>query len=68
MCTGNLYFVDIPDEDECAINSNDCSCASGLLACSAVCLNKEGSFDCGCSSGYRLDTDGKTCIGMVDSK
>ena len=28
------------------------------------CINTIGSFTCSCKSGYTLDTDGTTCIGM----
>ena len=33
--------------------------------CSQSCFEKEGSYECACNlTGYTLDTDQKTCIGM----
>ena len=38
-------------------------CSDGIHDCSQTCTNTEGSFICGCHSGYVLDTDGFTCYG-----
>ena len=46
-----IFSIDI---DECVANTDGCS---------QVCNNNMGSFTCGCNLGYRLDTDGRTCIG-----
>ena len=39
-------------------------CSDGTHNCPQTCMNTEGSFTCGCNSGYILDTDGTTCNGM----
>ena len=44
----------ILDVDECAL---------GTASCSQTCTNNVGSFQCGCTSGYRLQADGKSCSG-----
>ena len=38
-------------------------CAGGKDGCSHICANTPGGFECKCRSGYRLNTDQKTCIG-----
>lgn len=31
-----------------------------------MCINTEGSYECGCEDGYTLSSvDGKTCIGEI---
>lgn len=46
-------FLDI---DECISNNGDCE---------QHCINKPGSYDCGCEVGLQIETtNGKTCIGM----
>ena len=48
-----IYFnVDI---DECTNNTDNCN---------QTCTNTEGSFTCGCSDGYVLNSDGISCNGM----
>ena len=42
------------------------SCASDNGGCSHVCENTESSFICSCPSGYELDGDERTCIGMCE--
>ena len=37
-------------------------CAFGPRQCSQLCINTQGSFTCGCQDGFRLDTDGRSCI------
>ena len=44
-----------PDIDECSDEGHNCS---------QTCTNTEGSFTCGCNSGYELDVDGTSCNGM----
>ncbi|XP_066302880.1 matrilin-2-like [Branchiostoma lanceolatum] len=36
-------------------------CAYGLSECSHTCTNTNGSYTCGCPSGYFLETDNKRC-------
>ena len=40
---------------------NECNESNG--GCSHICNNTEGSFECSCSDGYELDSDGATCLG-----
>ena len=40
---------------------NECSEENG--GCSQTCTNTEGSFNCGCNTGFVLDSDGATCNG-----
>lgn len=48
-------FVDI---DECAVENGGCK---------HNCINTGGSFECTCNTGYKLDTDGKSCTGLYES-
>ena len=50
-----FLFTDI---NECDINSGGCD---------HVCTNTNGSHICSCRPGYFLDSDGKTCRGMLPS-
>ncbi len=43
----------VSDFDECSFHS----------PCEHECNNLEGSYECLCPSGYRLDVDGHSCIG-----
>ena len=43
-----------PDVDECS-DEND--------GCSQTCTNTEGSYICGCNTGFVLDSNGATCNG-----
>ena len=47
------YYLDI----------DECSNQTSLNDCSDRCVNTVGSFMCACSSGYRLASDQRTCIG-----
>ncbi|XP_070175366.1 fibrillin-3-like [Littorina saxatilis] len=40
---------------------NECE-TKGLSVCQMTCLNTYGSFECGCQAGYRLQSDGRSCI------
>lgn len=53
----------IPDIDECSTGAGNCGCANGISGCSASCTNNDGSYECVCSTGYVLFSDGATCIG-----
>ena len=48
-----LFFLDV---DEC---SN-----STLNNCDHMCANTIGSYNCSCSDGYRLSSNGFTCYGI----
>ena len=39
-------------------------CMEGTDTCQRLCLNTIGSYSCDCITGYRLATDGYSCIGM----
>ena len=46
------------------------SCVSDILNCiinhhncTQICVELEGSFNCSCYSGYKLQQDGATCEG-----
>ena len=45
----------IIDVDECAVDNGGCE---------GTCVNRQGSYQCFCSSGFRLASNGKKCIGM----
>ena len=51
----NCYFSCI-DIDECS---------EGTDGCDQLCSNNVGSYECVCNAGYRLGSDGFTCIGML---
>ena len=42
------------DIDECTTDSHNCT---------SVCSNTEGSYMCGCTPGYELNSIGNTCQG-----
>ena len=33
--------------------------------CNQICVNTDGSYHCGCDDGYYLQTNNRTCQGMV---
>ena len=45
----------LPDINECRDKTDNCN---------HTCTNTIGSFVCGCNSGFHLDDDLTTCIGM----
>ena len=51
----HTYISNHLDIDECSDGTHDCS---------QTCTNTEGSFICGCNSGYKLEVNGTTCNGM----
>ena len=44
------------DINECGLDTHNCE---------QLCINTEGSFRCGCRSGYRLSSNGRTCSGKA---
>ena len=40
-------------------------CAEGTSGCQHICTNYDGGFDCSCYSGYEINTDLKTCRGIL---
>ena len=42
------------DIDECSLDPSPCN---------QLCFDSEGSYECKCKIGFRLDADQKTCIG-----
>ena len=38
-------------------------CSEGTSGCTESCINTQGGFQCGCSTGFTLGGDGMTCIG-----
>ena len=42
---------------------NECDADNG--GCSHDCVNKEGSFECKCNSGFELEDDNKACKGIT---
>ena len=44
------------------LDVNECSSNNG--GCQQLCADTQGSFTCGCSSGYVLSSDGRSCNGM----
>ena len=47
--------------DECATNN-------GHGPCDQTCINTPGSYQCGCTIGYALADDGRSCIGECSMK
>ena len=48
----NCLYFQISDKDECRINNGGCN---------QTCINTRGSYHCLCKSGFKLDSDGKSC-------
>ena len=44
-----------------SIDINECDDNDG--GCEQICINTDGSFQCGCRSGFTLNNDGRTCSG-----
>ena len=42
-------------------------CAEGTGGCAQMCTNTVGSYDCSCSSGYRMASDSHGCDGKSNS-
>ena len=46
------YFLDIDE------------CSKGISGCTQGCINSVGSYFCTCQTGYYLDSDNTTCLGL----
>lgn len=49
---------------QCILDINECE---GVNDCQQMCLNTEGSFNCSCHAGFKLNSDGKNCTGIYKS-
>ena len=38
-------------------------CVEDYDGCNQTCTNTNGSFECSCNDGYKLDANGRTCSG-----
>jgi len=38
-------------------------CQLGVHSCQQLCTNTDGSFQCGCTAGFQVDSNG-SCIGQ----
>ena len=45
-----------------SITDND-ECVMGTDTCDQVCINKPGSYNCSCNTGFSLKANGISCIG-----
>ena len=54
MDTTNAHYFQILDVDECLNTS----------ICEQICTNTDGSFVCGCLTGYRFTENASHCEGM----
>ena len=55
MNNNSFYMVLCEDINEC----------SGPNDCQQQCVNTEGSYNCSCVLGFTLNTDGRSCNGMI---
>ena len=53
---GTYNFAFYIDINECTADTDDCD---------QVCTNTDGSFTCSCNSGYTLDSNERTCNGLL---
>ena len=53
-----LIVCFVADIDECLVNRGGCG---------TNCTDTNGSHVCSCTPGFVLQSDAKTCAGMVDS-
>ena len=51
-----MIAISLIDIDECDEN---------IDGCEQQCLNANGSFACDCRDGYRIDTNGRACNGIL---
>ena len=48
------------------IDIDECSSGNGLRPCQQTCTNTIGSYNCGCISGYALQSNGYNCSGKQE--
>lgn len=48
------------------VNPDINECTNGQHQCEHNCQNTPGSYTCSCRTGYRLNSDGRTCSGMCN--
>ena len=56
-----MYLIII----ESHIFSDTDECGTDNGGCDQTCTNDEGTFECGCWTGFRLDADGSTCLSIT---
>ena len=45
-------------------SSRDGAPETNKFWCEHICINTVGSFECDCETGYYLENDNQTCLGM----
>ena len=59
-----ILFILILDINECeTLEGIPCTCHESFIDCDGICINVDGSYECGCPQGLLLDEDEITCIG-----
>ena len=65
----SLFTITLPPElsdiDECGEGVVDIGGTPSLFWCDQQCVNTAGWYECTCDMGYHLDTDNKTCLGIM---
>ena len=56
LVTHSILYLDI----------DECESGNGLSPCQQTCTNTIGSYNCGCISGYALQSNGYNCSGKHD--
>ena len=60
QCASDIVLVEMNSSS--ASETNECLTNNG--GCAQRCNNTVGSFTCSCNTGYSLDADARTCVGM----
>ncbi|XP_059143588.1 uncharacterized protein LOC131930938 [Physella acuta] len=58
-CSCRLGFEPDPQDNSNCRDINECE--YGNKPCSQICENLEGTYECSCYNGYKLDSDGISC-------
>ncbi|KAK6042873.1 calcium binding EGF domain protein, partial [Cooperia oncophora] len=55
------------DDGRTCIDINECELWTGgdTELCMGTCINTNGSYLCTCPPGYKIQPDGRTCVGGV---